>query len=119
MSDERNPLYGLIIGGEWESLDEKLSEVMDRAKMWTMERIGDHYRHALPLKVTPEIAREMDIYIYKITSENRVELPFQQWFDEYHAEVEQGAVDDEECEWKRYLELAENFKDRIAKEEKR
>lgn len=116
MSEERKPMYALIVNGEWESLDEDRESMVDRAKMWVMEKIGDHYRHGLPLKVTKEIARDVDTYIYKLTNENLVELPLQAWFDEYHSDSEQSDIDEEMREWERYLELAEKFKDRIAKE---
>lgn len=116
MPEARKPMYGLIIGGEWESLDEDIGEIMGRAKLWVMERIDDFHRHALPLKVTPEVEREMDVYIYRLADENRAKIPLQEWFDEYYREMQQSIADDEEREWRRYLELAEKFKGRIAKE---
>lgn len=116
MLRERRPMYGLIVHGEWDCLDENLEVIMDRAKQWVEEKINNFHRHDLPIKVTPEVAWELDVYAYKLTSENEVELPLQAWFDEYYADMKQGEVDDEEREWKRYLELAEKFRDRIAKE---
>lgn len=116
MSEARKPMYGLIIGGEWDALDENIDEIMERAKMWTMERINDFHRHALPLQVNPTIAREMDVYVYRLADENRVEIPLQAWFDKYYQEMKQDEIDDKEREWKCYLELAEKFKERIAKE---
>jgi hypothetical protein len=112
MFEGRKPMYALVVNGEWDVLDENESEILSRAKTWVMEKIGDRYRHAIPLRVTPEIAHDMDTYVYKLADVNRVELPLQAWFDEYHAEVEQCKVEGEEREWKRYLELREKFKDR-------
>jgi hypothetical protein len=67
--------------------------------------------------VTPQIEREMDVYLYKLAGENLVPLPFQEWFDEYYRDLRQGEIDDEEREWQWYLKLAEKFRDRIAKGE--
>jgi len=117
MSLGRKDRYVVFVGGEIEHDTESRDDAMSYAHGRVEQDISDFYKHGLPLKVTKEIETRVDVYVAKITQEAVIELPLQSWFDDYYNEVKQYEAEEEKREWKRYLELREKFKDRIAESE--
>lgn len=114
MAREENVRYIVFVNGEIEMDTNDRDEAMQHAHLRVDEKIGDHHRHDLPVKVTPQIVREMDVRVSRVRESDCLELPLQLWFDDYYNEQRQCEVEEENREWRRYLELCEKFRDRIA-----
>jgi len=80
------------------------------------QAITDHWKHKLPMQVTPEIARAFDVRVYRCDHQSSVELPFQKWVDENYRHRQEWANGEDEREYKRYLELREKYEGRFQKE---
>lgn len=81
------------------------------------QQIADHWRHKLPVQVTETIARDLDVRLYRLDSKSQLTLPIQQWFDENYQERQASSKDDEELEYKRFLELRAKYEDRFCREQ--
>jgi hypothetical protein len=102
-----------LINGEVEHFGHEKAEALNSARMAVDQKISDHHRHDLPVQVDSVVARELDVYVYEMRDDNRLKLPFQQWFDDYYAEEQEYERKQDEHEWKQYLALCEKFAERI------
>jgi len=113
MSDENDRvLYVLLYSGEVTLVSPDREHTIDEANFSVNERIGDHWRHDLPLEATEKLCREIDVEVHTLNAESRMELPFQEWVDTYYREMKENEGKQEERDYKRYLELHERFKAR-------
>lgn len=110
----------LVTNGEvaFECHTSNSKEILQQAQWAVEQRICDHLRHALPLKVTEQVAREFDIRAFSLPREDqegvpeRLVLPYQKWVDEYYQSSLDDKKETEEREYKRYLELREQHEPR-------
>jgi hypothetical protein len=116
MIDKEYARYVLMVNGEIFYDTNDRDDALSQAHIAVGEKIGEWHRRDLPIKVTPEIAEELDVQLFLIIKDYEVPLPLQSWFDEYHQEMKDYKASEEEREWKQFLELREKFKDRIAEE---
>ncbi|MBD3262535.1 MAG: hypothetical protein GF334_12855 [Candidatus Altiarchaeales archaeon] len=93
--------------GETIEVTDSMAEVIDFCREWVYQQICDHHRNNLPLRVTEEVKRQFDIEVFKTT--DTIELPFQEWADDYYRELKEGEKEDERREYERYLELKAKF----------
>lgn len=115
VSENRQTMYALIVDGEIEYIGHEKDVALKAAHSAVDQKISDHHRHRLPVHIDSTAAYELDVYVYEMNNDNRLDLPFQQWFDDYYAEMKEYDREQEEREWKHYLELREKFKDRPIK----
>lgn len=103
--------YIMLTLGEnaWVCHDEETA--LGECQEHVFQNINDFHRHNLPLTVTPEVARGFDLRLIKLTDEGveEVKLPFQEWADQYVVELERYRQEDEDREYKRYLELKAKY----------
>ncbi len=114
---EIKPMYVVVQFGEIQSWSYSEEAALSSAAECVDQQIADHWRHKLPVQVTPEMARDLDIRMYRLDAQSQVELPFQKWFDQYYQERQESARDEEEREYKRFLELRKKYEDRFLQEQ--
>jgi len=118
MTTEKNPNLGILISdGEcvftcWMSEDDT-SPVMNEAQFCVNEKIGWVLRHELPIKVTPELEKKVDVQVYILKPSDKVQLPLQQWFDEFYQDQQDMVVRDQNQDEKRFLELLVKYGDQV------
>lgn len=107
MSNEE--LYVYITYGEIEeahvsnSLDDMLCYAHDHVTQYLV----DHRRHEDGFEVTEEVAKDFDVKIYKVGE--TVDLPYQEWVDEFYAERRNWKVEDQNRDYEQYLRLKAKF----------
>jgi ribosomal protein L33 len=106
-------LYVLFQYGEVSYWTHDRESALREAKLSVDQYICDHLRHNLPLKATDEIVRRLDVQLFRLTADDLVTLPCQEWFDEYYTSTKNWEKTEEEREYKRFLELYEKYKDRL------
>ncbi len=68
----------------------------------------------MPLKLSEEDKANFDIYIFEVTGENLVKIPFQNWVDEYYDGMRFEKKAEPYREYQRYLELKEKWEGKDA-----
>jgi len=105
--------YLVIVGGEIYEDTESKKDAFMFAHNYVDQHITDFLKHDLPIKINEDMIRKIDVYVAKISNEDLVELPYQQWADEYYKDLKEDEKYMEEQEYKWFLELYEKFKDRL------
>jgi len=116
---ESNPLFVVVQFGEVQSWAYSEKAAMDSAHECVDQQITDHWRHKLPIQVTPELARNLDVRVYRCDAASQVELPIQQWFDENYRQRQEAVQEDAERDYKRFLELRAQYEERFQRENSR
>lgn len=105
----------VFVGGGGDSV--AVTTDKDEALFWAFDdaswRVGD-LRHKMPLKLSEEDKANFDIYVFKVTKDNMVELPFQDWVDDYYANMKYEKKSEPYREYQRYLELKEKWEGKEA-----
>ena len=85
--------------------------VMREIRMHVDMYICDHRKHNLPLQVTEEEIRNLDVRLYALEPEGDVfpTLPIQEWYDQWYAERVQHKKEEEEREYQLFLELKAKY----------
>jgi hypothetical protein len=110
---EKAPTWYVVVpdggGMDGEQLEvyEAEKEALQSCREQIDQQITDHHRHNLPLKVTPEIERRFDLRLFQTQGE--LELPFQEWVDDYYQQQQDWKKEREEQEYLRYLELKAKY----------
>ncbi len=77
----------------------------------------DHYQHKLPLVITPDIIRSFNIRLIKVGPEQgdvtEINLPYQEWADQYYRELRDSLDAVERHEIQRYLELKAKYEGKV------
>lgn len=102
-----------IFGGEEAYFVADKEKTMMEVYDYVSYHICDFLRDQLPLKVTDDIIRDMDIKIFEVVSEKEVEIPFQKFVDEYYDNIKYDEKRQEETEYKNFLKLYKKYKDRL------
>jgi hypothetical protein len=116
---EIKPLFVVVQFGEVHSWTSSEQSALKSARECVEQQIVDHWRHKLPVKVTEDIARDLDVRLYRLDSRSELTLPIQQWFDENYKQRQESARDDEEREYRRFLELRAKHEERFQREASR
>jgi len=119
MSYRKSPLSMMLADGEVCCLTSDPEEAIEEARMAVYQYISDHKRHHLPLKMTDDEIRSMDVEVHILDSGSQIDLPYQQWVDDYYQEMQDDKKKEEEHEYKRFLELREKWEERFQLEEAR
>lgn len=113
MSDnfDKKHLWVLVSGGEitysvWESSPK---EVLNEARISVHDYTSDFLRHDLPVKVDDALKARFDLDVYALPREEqgapyRVDLPYQEWVDEYYTEMVQSEKEEVFHSFESYLE---------------
>ncbi len=101
--------YILMVGGEFADVFLGKDYVLKETKWAVDQYISDFLRDALPIKITKGEAALFDIQVYEIGEDQIVDLPLQQWCDQYYQEMEDSAKEEEEVKYQRYLTAREEF----------
>lgn len=102
-------LYVFVSGG-----GDQVCATTDKkeALFWAYEdasyKIHD-LRHKMPLKLTEEDETDFDVYVFEVTADNLIEIPFQDWMDEYYNLRRWEEKSEPYREYQRYLELKEKW----------
>lgn len=113
---EIQPLFVVVYLGEVWSWSFSEESALFSASECVDQQITDHWRYKLPVQVTPDIARDMDIRVYRLDANSQLDLPFQKWFDENYNSRNEIAADEEGREYKRFLELRAKYEARYESE---
>jgi len=103
-------MYILESGGEiWPNfVMENIDQALEEAKNCVDQYICDFQRHNLP-KNTKDEDFDPDVRVYYVSKKNELELPLQEWTDEYYQRQKEYVEKDKRREYKRYLELKEKY----------
>lgn len=117
MHNRTHSIFVLLVGGEVVYTTSDSSDVFREARGSVYQYISDHKRHDLPLKMTDEELRWMDVEVHELLGErSQVALPYQEWIDDYYRELKEGEREDEEREYKRFVELRGKWEERFQAE---
>lgn len=115
--------YVLVSGGEvsYEDWAPDPKRILSEAQLHVQQYICDFLRHTLPIKVTPELEKRFDVRVYALATEEqgipeRLDLPFQEWVDQFYQNLKNEAVEDLEREYKSFLRLREKWEARYRRE---
>jgi hypothetical protein len=103
--------YVVVWNGEITTEMFDLESALCEAHSFVDQYISDFLRYDLPMKITPEEARRFDVKVFELKDE--IELPLQEWVDQYYEDIKEWKEKAEEREYKQFLELYEKFKNRI------
>lgn len=87
---------------------ETKQDAFKAAELEVQQQLCDHFRHQLPLKITPEIAERFGVEIFPAATKPMA-LPLQKWVDEYYADLQKREKDLRLKDLKRFLSLWEQF----------
>ena len=99
----------VFFGGETIYFVNTIKEAMDEAQLHVNEMIGNHHRRELPMKVSPELARDLNIHIFALNRRSVVDMPVQMWFDLYYKEQQDYERETTLRPYETYLELKARF----------
>ena len=111
--------YAVLVSGGEVVFYGRLAHVISEAKNSVFERIGSFYCHNLPIRATSDfIYNSIDIRVHEVdlSDGGGVELPYQDWCDEYYADMKKQEVLDVEYDYKRFVELREKYEQRYQDE---
>ena len=83
-------------------------EVMDDVQLHVSEQIALFYRDALPIKVTEEVKKWLDVKVFKLDNEVQ-DVPFQQWLDDWYTEMKEEDEMKEKREREELKRLLEKY----------
>ena len=116
----KTPLFVLVIGGEASFVSGQKADVLHEARDAVVQYIADHRRQDLPIQLTEEDLRWMDIEVHELNgSTSQMALPYQEWVDDMWREWEQDRLEEPEREYKHFLELREKWEERFQLERAR
>lgn len=119
MHNRTHSIFVLLVGGEVVYTTSDSNDIMREARESVFQYISDHKRHDLPLKMTDEELRWMDIEVHELLGErSQVALPYQPWVDDYYREMKEGERQDEEREYKHFVELRRKWENRFQSEQR-
>jgi hypothetical protein len=120
MHKRQTPIYVLLDGGEVTFTSGDRGEVLREAHCAVDQHITDHLRHDLPIKLDDEEIRWIDVEVHELSGDkSQIALPYQQWADDYWVEVQEAERDEDEREYKRFLELRDEYEERFQLERAR
>ena len=105
-------LYLVVSGGRPVHWTDSKEDALLEAKSSFEEHVTHFWRHKLPLKMTEDIVREIDLFVAEVSESSSMEIPWQKWHDDSYAERQiyaQEDKDSEEAEYQRYLKLHEKW----------
>ena len=108
--------YGEVCFSYWAPKEDGFQYLRDQAQEGVSYRISD-MRHLLPVKVTPEIARDLDTYGFRFNypsfdDQGKIkddfvfeflDLDFQGMFDDYYRDMKEDKIRSAEMEEKRFI----------------
>jgi hypothetical protein len=112
-------LYVIVSGGEVSYSTNDREDCLLESRLSFDQHITDFLRHQLPMRLSEEDIRRVDLKVYELEDETlEIRLPFQEWLDDRYEENRKYEKDEAEREYKRYLELHEKYEARRLQEEK-
>jgi hypothetical protein len=115
MYKRKDPIHVLLVGGEAAFSTSDMTHMLLEARTSFDQHITDHRRQDLPFKITEEDERWFDIEVHTLDGESQHELPFQEWLDDYYREEQAGRRQDEESEYRRFIELLGRLEEAVGK----
>jgi hypothetical protein len=103
--------------GEFAVSSDDEETIMAEAEMHCNQYICDFWRHDLPKKLNAEDKASLDVHVFDLQEMRKLDLPFQEWVDEWYADKREADREEEQREYKRYLELREKWEPRRLREQ--
>jgi hypothetical protein len=104
--------------GEFAFSSEDEETILTEAQMHCNQYICDFWRNCeLPKKLTDEDKASLDVHVFDLQEMKKLDLPFQDWVDDWYADKREAERDEEQREYKRYLELREKWEPRRLREQ--
>ncbi len=102
-------LYILVHAGDVVAWSTNKEDVLFEAYEVAQYYINDFWRHKLPMKLTEDDIHSIDVYVFELDKESLVELPAQEWVDDYYIAQRDEKRAAPIREYKHYLELTEKW----------